>query len=154
MADHAAPARAVAAPKLILLLWVAGLGLRLPVLTVPPVIPQLHDAFGLSETGIGILSGLPMLMFAWGAIPGSLLIARAGALRVLIGGLAVTAAATALRAAAQDVAVLYAATAMLGIGIAVAQPALPRLVRTWMPDRIGFGTTVYINGMGIGQILV
>jgi CP family cyanate transporter-like MFS transporter len=33
------------------------------------------------------------------------------------------------------------------------QPALPPLVRAWLPDRIGFGTAVYTNGLLVGEIL-
>jgi MFS transporter, CP family, cyanate transporter len=48
---------------------------------------------------------------------------------------------------------LFAATAAMGGGIAVMQPALPPLVRAWLPDRIGFATAVYTNGLLIGEIL-
>jgi CP family cyanate transporter-like MFS transporter len=33
------------------------------------------------------------------------------------------------------------------------QPALPLLVRTWLPHHIAFGTAVYSNGLLIGEIL-
>src|SRR5262249_8539287 len=48
---------------------------------------------------------------------------------------------------------LYAATVLMGTGIAVMQPALPALVRTWASTHIGFGTAVYTNGMVIGATL-
>jgi CP family cyanate transporter-like MFS transporter len=48
---------------------------------------------------------------------------------------------------------LYAATIVTGFGVAVMQPSLPPLVRAWLPDRIGFGTAVYTNGLLIGEIL-
>jgi CP family cyanate transporter-like MFS transporter len=40
-----------------------------------------------------------------------------------------------------------------GFGVAVMQPSMPPLVRAWLPDRIGFGTAVYSNGLLIGEIL-
>ena len=40
-----------------------------------------------------------------------------------------------------------------GFGVAVMQPAMPPLVRAWLPDRIGFGTAVYTNGLLIGEII-
>ncbi|MGH7036317.1 MAG: hypothetical protein ACREFL_21525, partial [Stellaceae bacterium] len=61
------------------LLWLAGLGLRLTLLAVPPVIPLIHAELHLSETEIGTLGTLPTLLLAAAAIPGSLLIARFGA---------------------------------------------------------------------------
>ena len=58
------------------LLWLAGAGLRLTVLAVPPMLPLIHDDLHLSETQVGILTGLPSLLFALAAVPGSMLIAR------------------------------------------------------------------------------
>src|SRR5262249_40364226 len=43
----------------IALLWIAGVGLRVTILAVPPLIRLIHDELGLSETQVGILSGLP-----------------------------------------------------------------------------------------------
>jgi CP family cyanate transporter-like MFS transporter len=41
----------------------------------------------------------------------------------------------------------------MAAGIAIMQPVLPPLVRTWFPDRIGFATAVYTTGLLIGEIL-
>jgi CP family cyanate transporter-like MFS transporter len=135
------------------LLWLAGAALRMTVLAVPPLLPLIHGDLGLSETDIGILAGLPSLLFAAAAVPGSLIIARFGARPVLIAGLVVTALASAARGAAADVGMLFAATIAMGLGIAVMQPALPPLVRAWLPDRIGFATATYTNGLLVGEIL-
>lgn len=135
------------------LLWLAGTGLRLTVLAVPPVIPLLHRDLQLTETGIGVLSSLPSLLFAAAAVPGSLLIARMGARRTLVAGLVLTALAGALRAASPDALVLFATTFVMGAGIAVMQPALPPLARDWMPQRVGFATAVYANGLLVSEIL-
>jgi CP family cyanate transporter-like MFS transporter len=58
-----------------------------------------------------------------------------------------------LRGAAPNVAALYAATVVTGFGVAVMQPAMPPLVRAWLPDRIGFATAVYTNGLLVGEVL-
>lgn len=39
------------------LLWLAGVGLRLTILAVPPVILLIQSDLGLSGTEVGILSG-------------------------------------------------------------------------------------------------
>jgi MFS transporter, CP family, cyanate transporter len=137
----------------IALLWLTGNGLRLTILAVPPLIPAIHDEFHMSETQVGILAGLPVVLFAFAAIPGSMLIARFGALATAIIGLVVTGLGSALRGAAPDVWVLYGATIVTGFGVAVMQPSMPPLVRAWLPDRIGFATAVYSNGLIIGEIL-
>lgn len=135
------------------LLWVSGAGLRLTVLAVPPVIALIQVDLGLSGTQIGILSGLPIVLFAIAAVPGSLLIARFGALRTLVFGLILAGVASGLRGAAPNFWVLCTFTTLMGAGIAVMQPALPSLVREWLPRRIGFGTAVYINGLLVGETL-
>ena len=135
------------------ILWFAGMGLRLTVLAVPPVIPLIHAELHMSETEVGTLGSLPSLLFAFAAVPGSLLIARMGAVPTLIAGLVVTALASALRGAAGGVTTLYLATIAMGAGVAVMQPALPPLVRAWCPKRIGFGTAVFTNGLLVGETL-
>src|SRR5262249_26463648 len=92
-------------------------------------------------------------LFALAAVVGSLLAARAGASRALLIGLLVTAAASLLRSASGEVGLLYAATILMSLGVAIMQPTLPLLVRTWLPDHIAFGTAVYSNGLLIGEIL-
>jgi len=135
------------------LLWLAGAGLRVTVLAMPPVIPLVHKDLGLSETQIGILTGLPSLLFALAAVPGSLLIARLGPMSALVIGLIVNGIGAGLRGAAPSTAWLYAATILMGAGIAVAQPAMPSLVRAWLPDRIGLATATYSNGYVIGATM-
>ena len=70
----------------LLLLWLAGNALRLTILAVPPVIPLIHDDLHMSATQVGILTGLPSLLLALAAVPGSLLIARTGVLAALTSG--------------------------------------------------------------------
>src|SRR5881397_3812108 len=129
------------------LLWLAGMGLRLTVLAVPPVILLIQADLRLSGTEIGILSGLPVILFAMAALPGSLLIARFGALSTLVTGLLIAGVASGLRGAVLDVFALYAATILMSAGIAIMQPALSPLVRQWMPQRVSFGTALYSNGL-------
>src|SRR6185437_13999491 len=83
----------------LLLLWLSGTALRLTILAVPPVIPLIHDDLHLSQTQVGVLTGLPSMLFAFAAVPGSLLIARLGISAALVFGLAFTAIGGALRGA-------------------------------------------------------
>jgi CP family cyanate transporter-like MFS transporter len=137
----------------LLLLWLAGIALRLTILAVPPVIPLIHDELNLSATQIGILTGLPSMLFAFAAVPGSLLIARLGIRAALVVGLALTAIFGALRGALLDVTWLYAMTIAMAAGVAIMQVTMPPAVRAWVPHRIGFATAVYTNGLLIGEIL-
>ncbi|HWG78184.1 MAG TPA: MFS transporter [Stellaceae bacterium] len=137
----------------IALLWLAGAALRLTILAVPPVIPLLRDDLGMSATQVGLLSGLPVVLFAATAVPGSLLIARLGTRATLLGGLLIVALGAALRGAGGTLGALYAATIVMGAGVAIMQPTIPVLTREWLPSRIGFGTAVYSNGLLAGEVL-
>jgi CP family cyanate transporter-like MFS transporter len=137
----------------VFLLWLAGVGSRITILAVPPVIPLIRTELGMSETQVGILTGLPPVLFACTAVLGSLLIARFGALATLAAGLLATAAGSVLRGAAPEMFTLYAATIVTGFGVAIMHPSLPPLVRSWLPHRIGFGAAVFTNGLLVGEIL-
>jgi len=140
-------------PLLLLLLWLSGACLRLTVLAVPPVVPLLHADLQLSETQIGWLASLPPMLFAIAAVPGSLLIARVGLIPALLVGLLLNALGGAARGAVVDATFLFASTIVMAAGVAIMQPILPPLVRAWFPQRIGFATAVYTNGLLIGEIL-
>jgi CP family cyanate transporter-like MFS transporter len=139
---------------LLTVLWLAGVCLRLTVLAIPPVVPLLHADLHLSETGIGWLSSLPPMLFAVAAVPGALLIARFGLIPALLVGLLLNAVGAAARAVTPDAVFLYVSTIVMAAGVSIMQPALPPLVRTWFPDRIGFATAVYTNGLLFGEIFV
>jgi len=139
--------------RLLCLLWLAGVAMRMTLLVVPPIIPLVHEDLHMSETQIGLLIGLPLAMFALAAVPGSLLIARIGARRALIIGMTIAAIAGGARGAAIDVWTLYLASIATGFGIAIMQPAMPTLTRSWLPSRIGLGTVAYSNGMVVGALL-
>ena len=137
----------------LLLLWLCGVCLRITALAIPPVIPLLHRDLNLSETDVGWLASLPPMLFALAAIPGAVLIARFGIVPALVVGLLLNALGSAARAALPNAAMLYATTIVMAAGIAIMQPALPPLVRAWFPQRIGFATAVYTNGLLVGETI-
>jgi len=135
------------------LLWLAGICLRITVLAIPPVIPQIHDSFALSQAAIGALTSLPVLLFSFAAIPGSLLVSRLGPVAVLLGGIFLTGIAGALRGGAPDASALFITTFLMGVGIAIMQPALPAVVRDWVPRKIALGTATYANALLVGEAI-
>jgi CP family cyanate transporter-like MFS transporter len=147
------PSSAGRAAFAFLLLWLVGVCLRITALAIPPVIPLLHRDLNLSETEIGWLASLPPMLFALAAIPGAVLIARFGIVPALVVGLFLNAIGSAARAALPNAAMLYATTIVMAGGISIMQPALPPLVRAWFPQRIGFATAVYTNGLLVGETI-
>jgi len=123
------------------------------LLAIPPLLPAIHRSLPLSESAIGALSSLPILLLASASILGSLLIAVLGARRALVAGLFLVAGGGALRGLGPSVAVLFAMTVVMGAGIAISQPALPSVVALWAPRQVGFATAAFSNGFLIGEIL-
>ncbi|GAC1505055.1 MAG: CynX/NimT family MFS transporter [Candidatus Dormibacteraceae bacterium] len=137
----------------LLLLWLGGIDLRLTLLAVPPLIPQIHHELHLDEKAVGALVSLPVLLLAVASVPGALLIAKLGVRRALLLGLGFVAVFGALRGFGPSTPVIFSATFLMGVGVAVSQPAFPSLVRDWFPRRIAVATAVYSNGILIGETL-
>jgi CP family cyanate transporter-like MFS transporter len=123
------------------------------MLAVPPLIPLIHRDLHLDEKSVGVLVSLPVLLLAAAAVLGSLLIARLGVRAALASGLGAVALFGALRGAGPNVFVLYSSTLLMGVGVAVSQPAFPSLVREWFPKRIALATAVFTNGILIGETI-
>ncbi|MDE3077093.1 MAG: MFS transporter [Chloroflexota bacterium] len=107
----------------------------------------------LDETTVGALTGLPVLLLALAAVPGSLLISRLGPRRALMAGLCLIALAGAARGLGPSTVVLFVMTFLMGAGVAVCQPSLPSLVAQWLKERIGLATATYSNGLLVGEIV-
>jgi MFS transporter, CP family, cyanate transporter len=135
------------------LLWTCGVSLRLTVLAVPPVIAMIQRDLNLSGTEIGLLSGIPVVMFAIVAAPGSMIIAKMGVRGALLCGLLIAAGGTLLRTGSSNAWQLYVTSMLMSMGIAIMQPAMAAAVREWMPERSAFGTAVYTNGLIMGEII-
>lgn len=133
------------------LLWLVGIDLRLTLLGIPPVLPLIHRDLQLSEAAVGALTAMPVLLLGIAAVGGSLMIAKIGARRATIIGLLLIAAAGAARGIGPNTAMLFGMTFAMGAGIAICQPAAPTLIGAWFPQRIGFATAVYVNGILVGE---
>lgn len=139
---------------LLALLWLAGLYMRLPILVSPALAPAISDELTLSQTHIGALTTLPVLMLSLGAILGSLLIMRMGPRNALVAALALVALMSASRGLASGPLVLLGASGLMGLGIAVMQPSLPALLPRWLsPTRVALGSACYMNGMLMGEFV-
>lgn len=136
------------------LLWLAGLYLRVPILVAPPLAPFISNDMGLNQTLTGALTTLPILMLAIGAMPGSLAISRLGPRNTLALAMTIMALGSAARGLVPDIATLLIASAVMGLGIAMMQPALPALLPRWLqPHHIAIGSAIYMNGMLMGEFI-
>ncbi len=135
------------------LLWLVGINLRTVLLGVPPALPALHRGLGLSYSAAGLLTSLPILILAAGAVPGAFVVGRLGAGGAVAIGLGLVSLGAVLRGGAPMALTLFAFTIVMAAGIAITQPALPTLVQHWFPDHIGRATGVYSNGLLVGEVI-
>ncbi len=117
------------------------------------MIPLIHRELHLNESGIAALSNLPVLVLAGSSMFGALLTTRFGAQRAIVAGLCTIAVASALRGFGPSIPMLFAMTLLMGIGIAMIQPAFPSLARAWFSTRIALGTGIWANGLLCGEAI-
>jgi MFS transporter, CP family, cyanate transporter len=149
---------AIAAPRrldgalLLAAVVLLGLNLRTAVGSLPPLLDTIRAQLGMSGTAGGLLSALPVLCFGVFAPIVPRLVRRFAIERLLVACAVVTAAALALRGAG-GVAALFAGTLLAGCAIAIAQAALPVLIRTGHPGRTGLLTGAFSMALPIGATL-
>ncbi len=136
------------------LLWLAGVYLRVPVLVAPPLAPFISDELALSQALTGALTTLPILMLAVGSMPGSLSIARIGPRNTLALAMVIMVIGSAGRGLVPDTLSLMIASAVMGFGVSMMQPALPALLPRWLePHHLALGSAIYMNGMLMGEFI-
>ena len=137
--------------KFLVALLVVAVCLRSAITGVGPLLAQLRADTGLSATAAGVLSSLPLLMFALCA-PLAKLARNHGTERLLLAALLALLTGIVLRPTGPLVA-LFAGTVLLAGGIAVANILLPVLVKQHFPTRIPMLTTSYATIMGLSATL-
>src|SRR5260221_3775577 len=135
----------------LLLLWLAGVDLLLTLLAVPPLIPNIHRELNLDEKAVGALVSLPVVLFALAAVPGALLITKLGIRRAIGIGLGLVAVFGALRGFGPSAPVLFGATFLMGIGVAVRQPAVSSPLREWVPPPLTLCPAIFRHKVLFGQ---
>ena len=107
---------------------VITINLRLGITAVPPVLDDVREALGLSATGAGLLTTLPVLCFGLAAPLAPRLSQRFGQEALVLAALLAVAAGIALRIPPSIVPV-FAGTIVMGVGIAVANVLMPSIIK-------------------------
>src|SRR5438876_4093984 len=134
-----------------ILLTLVGFNLRSVILAVPPVLPLIQHDLKLSYTETGLLTAVPVLVLAVGAWPSGLLAERIGERMCVSIGLALLGSGALLRILWPSVYSLLLFTLLLSLGIALAQTAVPVLVRRCFPAHIGLVAALFSDGLIIGE---
>jgi CP family cyanate transporter-like MFS transporter len=157
VAEHQAATTPPPPAKLLpvaVLLWLAGVYLRIPVLVAPPLAPFISNELALTQALTGALTTLPILMLAIGSMPGSLAIARIGPRNTLALAMVIMVIGSAGRGLMPDTLTLMIASAVMGIGVSMMQPSLPALLPRWLdPHHLALGSAIYMNGMLMGEFI-
>jgi CP family cyanate transporter-like MFS transporter len=121
-----------------------AINLRPAAASVGPLIPRIRADTGLSGTGAGVLTTLPVLCFGLLAPLAPTLARRYGSQAALAGTLALLLLGMLLRVV-PGMALLFAGTALAGTAIAVGNVLLPVMVSRSFPERAGFMTGLYAS---------
>jgi MFS transporter, CP family, cyanate transporter len=120
--------------------------LRPAAAAVGPLINRIRADTGLSATGAGLLTTLPVLCFGALAPLAPALAQRLGERTAVAVALAVLLAGLLVRLV-PGIGFLFLGTALAGAAIAVGNVLLPVLVRGNFPDRVGLMTGLYTTGL-------
>ena len=134
------------------LIWLTAFNLRSVIFGVPPVLPSIRADLGLSFALAGSITSVFLFTLAAGSIPGALLVGRFPARRIV----SVAALALALFAVFRVLPPgwfwVFAGTALVTLAVAFTQPAMAVLIRRWFPDRVTRASSLYGNGLLLGNV--
>lgn len=135
------------------LLWLVGLYMRLPILIVPPLAGEIADSLALGSAGVGALTTVPYVVLALSMMLAVRLARRIGMLHALVLALLIVTLGSGARGLTLSAPVLFTASVIMGLGLAVMQVTIPALLRDWTPNHLALGSTIYLNGMTVGELI-
>jgi len=136
--------------QLVAALILSGLTMRVAVTSVGSVLNRIQDSLHASSTGIGVLTTLPVLVFA---VFGSLTprwAERFGAPRVLVAGLVVSIVGMITRVLVSSLWAFLLLSVLALVGASVTNVVLPGTVKRFFPDDVGRMTAIYSTALAAG----
>ncbi|MBF0778561.1 MFS transporter [Streptococcus cuniculi] len=128
-----------------------GAVMRVPITAIPPILTDIASSLGVLVNELGILTSIPLLMFAFCSSLAPKLASMLGMERLMGGVLFLMVLGSLLRIV--NLPFLYLGTIVVGATIAVINVLLPSIVAANFPQRIGLYTTLYITVMGVTSTL-
>ena len=123
-----------------------AVNLRAPITAVGPLIPTMKMELPFSSSVFGLLTTIPLIMFATLAPFVRRLSDRLGAGYLLLYAVIAIALGVALRSFA-GTAGLFGGTLLLGAGIAIGNVLVPGIIKARFPERIGLATGAFTISM-------
>lgn len=127
---------------------IIALNMRAALTAVGPLVSLIQEELSLNAALAGILTTLPLLMFAAGAPCAQALARKVGAWTTMLFGLSLLSAGLVIRSSG-GVVTLLLGVLVVGFGISMLNVLLPALIRALFPQHIGVMTSAYSTGMSI-----
>ena len=118
-----------------------GAVMRIPFTTIPTVLSDVADGLGVSVNSLGILTSIPLIMFAFCSSLAPRLADKFGLEKLFTMVLVALFAGSIMRVF--NLPSLYIGTMIIGISIAMMNVLFPSIILANQPFRIGLLTTVY-----------
>ncbi|WP_038488511.1 MFS transporter [Janthinobacterium agaricidamnosum] len=138
---------------IILAIILLGLNLRPILAAIGPLLDQIQASTGISSSGAGLLTTVPVFAMGVCALLGAQLQKRLGVYRGIALGSVVIGAASLLRWPLHGSSGLIATAALGGLGIALVQALLPAFIKRHFPERAGQLMGLYTTGIMGGAAL-
>jgi CP family cyanate transporter-like MFS transporter len=131
---------------------VAGLSLRIPTISLGPLLPELQSSTGYGETLLSLLTSIPLAQIVLVAPVSPWLAERFGRNRVIGLALFAISAGTLIRSIPDDVS-LFTGTVLLGLGIAAGTVLIPAAIASDTPSLRARLTGTYSMSLSLGPAL-
>jgi len=129
-----------------------SLNLRSPITGVGPLLDVIREQLHLSAMQAGMLTTLPLLVFAFFSPIASILGRKRGLEQSLMAALVLMLIGIIVRSLG-SASWLFIGTVIIGAGIAIANVLLPSLLKRDFPNKVTTITAVYVLMMGVGSTL-
>lgn len=121
---------------------ILGITLRIPILSVSPLLDTISEELNFSATQAGWLSTIPVLCFGTVALVATKLTRRWGMDTILLAMFVLMLVGLMLRTL-PPVWLLFGGTILVGAGIAVSNVIMPGFIKREAPDNVGKMTAYY-----------
>lgn len=138
-------------PYLLLGIIMLGAVMRAPFTAVPAILTDMAAGLGVPVSSLGILTSLPLIMFATCSALAPKWAGKLGIEKLL--GLVLLLMAVGSFMRIINVPLLYLGTILVGLAVAVINVLLPSLISANTPHKLGLYTTIYLVTMGLASTL-
>ncbi|MFS9297630.1 CynX/NimT family MFS transporter [Streptococcus oralis] len=128
-----------------------GTVLRSPFTALPTILGDIAQGLGVEVSSLGILTSLPLLMFALFSAFASRLAQKIGLEHLFTYCLLLLTIGSVIRIF--SLPLLYLGTLIVGASIAIFNVLLPSMIQANQPQKISLLTTLYVTAMGISTAI-